>query len=92
MVHVHGEPGAAGGHVYTLGFSDEIAECAVQVSVVDTDPSEFYAQIPNGHATARRTPDGAYPNYLPGVEEGYDVRIFDGGVGVARPFVITAVC
>lgn len=49
-------------------------------------------QIPDGDATARRTPDGAYSHYLPGVAEGYNVRIFDGGVGVARPFVITAMC
>jgi hypothetical protein len=87
-----GQPGAAGGHVYTIGFSAAVGDCAVQASVLDTSPSEFYAEIPTGYATARRTPQGAYPNYLPGVAEGYNVRIFDGGVAVARPFVITAMC
>lgn len=92
--HVHGEPSAAGGHVYTIGFSDAVGECAVQVSVVDSGPSEFYSQVPIGFATARRTPEGAYPNYLANVAEGYNVRVFDSGgtTGVAKAFTISAMC
>lgn len=81
---------AAGGQVYLLGFSEDVSDCAVQVSVVDTDPSGMYAEVPTGHGTARvSTIDWTGS----GVAVTYNVRIFDGDtVGVAKPFAFSAVC
>jgi hypothetical protein len=59
----------------------------VRVSVVDTDPSPFYAEVPNGYGTARIT-----TGHWSGSAVAYNVRIFDGGTGVARPFTISAMC
>jgi hypothetical protein len=92
VAHVRNETaGAAGGVAYTVGFSADLTNCAIQLSVVDPDPSAFYADIPDAYATARNT--GAdYPNGMPGVQTGYNVRIHAGGNGIASPFVISAIC
>jgi hypothetical protein len=78
---------AAGGHVYVVGFTPDVSQCAIQVSVVDTDPSPMYAEVPNGYGTARIT-TGNWDNSA----VAYNVRIFDGGTGAARPFAISAMC
>jgi hypothetical protein len=79
---------AAGGDVYVVGFSADVSRCAVQVSVVETDPSPLYSQVPTGYGTARVT-----TGYWNGSAVAYNIRLFDGGgTAVTRPFTISAMC
>lgn len=89
---VVGPENVAGGVVYGVGFADAVRRCAIHIAVVDTSPSNQYTGIPTGHATARLLPDNSYPAYLPNVDAAFNVRVVDGGTGVARPFQISALC
>ncbi len=92
VTHVRNEGPAAGGVVYTIGFGPNVNGCAIQVSVVDSAPSIYYSEVPTGYGTARSSGTG-YPSGMGGAQSGFNVRIFDtAGNGVARPFVISAMC
>jgi hypothetical protein len=78
---------AVGGQVYVIGFASDVSKCAVQVTVVDTNPSPYYSDVPNGYGTARITTGN-----WSGSAVAYNVRLFDGGTGVSRPFIISAMC
>jgi collagen triple helix repeat protein len=90
--HASVELMAAGGPVYSIGFAQDLKDCAIGLSVVDTTQATVFSQIPNGNATAVWLADHVFPVTDPGVESGIMVRVWDGATVVQRPFQVTAMC
>jgi hypothetical protein len=80
------DAGAPGGAVYKLGFTDDVRDCAVSVTVVDSAVS---TAVPDGSAAAAFVD----PTPIPNADSAILVRIRDSaGVVVQLPFQVTVLC
>jgi hypothetical protein len=83
----------AGGPAYAVGFADDVHQCAVDISVVDTSEVNDFQAIPPGSGAAIFVPDNADPNTEPGVDSAIFLRVTrEDGVVVKSPFEVSVIC
>jgi hypothetical protein len=77
------------GPTYLVGFTDDLSNCAVSVTVVDGVKAADANAVPNGTAAAVFVGDASLPT---GADSAIWVRIRDGSNAVQRPFQVTVLC
>jgi hypothetical protein len=78
------------GPTYLVGFTDDLSDCAVSVTVVDATKAADSGAVPTGSAAAVFVGDASLPV---GADSAIWVRTRDGsGAAVQLPFQVTVLC